>query len=477
MIMVQHIKHFTMSFNIMNWRIRYMGLLDLFKTNEYKRQINTLQTQLSNEHNTNLTLQDTIRNLNTQITQLQSMLAPEHNDALTLQNTIKNLQTAKDSLSADIRSLNTQYAQLEQSIAAKQEQLVTMDDEILLQEFGLYKPLYPFVNSEQFKQRLNDNRNQQKQLIKDKTAVNYSNDWLVNGSKAEGTKMNNNNIKQIIRTFNIECENVIDRVKFNNIDSMEKRINKSFESLNKMNESCRVSLTHQFLNLKIQELHLAYEYQVKKQEEKEEQKRIREEMREQARLQKELEDARKNIYKDQKHFMQAAEKIKLQLEDSSLSAEQKELLLEKQEELQNQLTTLETQLQDIDYRQNNQRAGYVYIISNIGAFGENVFKIGMTRRLEPMDRVDELGDASVPFNFDVHAMIFSEDAPALENALHKAFENKKLNMINQRREFFNVTLEEIEEVVKANFDKTVDFVKVAPAEQYRESLKLKQSNL
>ena len=447
-----------------------MGLSDLFKANEYKEQINTLQTQLSNEQAINLTL-------NSQLAQLQSMLTPEHNEILTLQNTIKNLQTAKESLSADITALNAQHNQLEQLIAAKREQLVTMDDEILLQEFGLYKPLYSFANSEQYKERLNDIRNEQKQLIKDKTAVNYSKDWTVNGSKTEGTKMNNNNIKQIIRTFNIECETVIDRVKFNNIEAMEKRINKSFESLNKMNESCRVSLTHQFLNLKIKELHLAYEYQVKKQEEKEEQKRIREEMREEARLQKELEDARKNIYKDQKHFIQAAEKIKLQLEDSSLPAEQRQLLLEKQEELQNQLTTLATQLADIDYRQNNQRAGYVYIISNIGAFGENVFKIGMTRRLEPMDRVDELGDASVPFNFDVHAMIFSEDAPALENALHKAFENKKLNMINQRREFFNVTLEEIEEVVKANFDKTVDFIKIAPAEQYRESLKLKQAIL
>ena len=121
------------------------------------------------------------------------------------------------------------------------------------------------------------------------------------------------------------------------------------------------------------------------------------------------------------------------------------------------------------------RAGYVYIISNIGAFGENVFKIGMTRRLDPQDRIDELGDASVPFNFDVHAMIFSDDAPALENALHKAFEDRKLNMVNQRREFFNVTLDEIKEVVKKNFDKTVEFVDVPDAEQYRVSMKMKST--
>jgi len=100
----------------------------------------------------------------------------------------------------------------------------------------------------------------------------------------------------------------------------------------------------------------------------------------------------------------------------------------------------------------------------------------MTRRLDPQDRVDELGDASVPFNFDVHAMIFSDDAPALEAALHKAFEDRKLNMVNTRREFFNVTLDEIKEVVKKNFDKTVEFIDVADAEQYRISQKMKHQS-
>lgn len=131
-------------------------------------------------------------------------------------------------------------------------------------------------------------------------------------------------------------------------------------------------------------------------------------------------------------------------------------------------------IKDLDYREANQRAGYVYVISNIGAFGENIYKIGMTRRLNPQDRVDELGDASVPFNFDVHAMIFSDDAPALENALHKAFENRKVNMVNHRREFFNVTLDEIKDVIRQNYDKTVEFVDIPDAEQYRESLKMRQ---
>ena len=210
----------------------------------------------------------------------------------------------------------------------------------------------------------------------------------------------------------------------------------------------------------------------KKQEEKEAQKEARAEMREAAKLQKEIEAQRKKIEKEQTHYQTAYEKILKQLEFDSNNAD----LLAKKSEIEKELTEIEKAIKDVDYREANQRAGYVYIISNIGAFGENVFKIGMTRRLDPQDRVDELGDASVPFNFDVHAMIFSDDAPALENALHKAFENKKLNMVNQRREFFNVTLDEIKEVVKQNFDKTVEFIDVADAEQYRISQKMRSEN-
>ena len=211
------------------------------------------------------------------------------------------------------------------------------------------------------------------------------------------------------------------------------------------------------------------EYQIKKQEEKELLKAARAEQREQAKAQKEIEEQRKKIEKEQKHYQSAYEKLKSQL---ALNPDDKDLL-DKKAELEDKLSDIDKALIDIDYRQANMKAGYVYVISNIGAFGENVYKIGMTRRLDPQDRIDELGDASVPFNFDVHAMIFSDDAPALESALHRAFEDKKVNMVNQRREFFNVSLEEIKKVIKENFDKTVEFVDVPDAEQYRISQKIK----
>lgn len=423
-----------------------MGIMDFFKAKENKR-------------------------LKQEVEELKKLLTPEQKEAKDISNYLVELQEKRDKLVNQIEKLNVELSDLNNQ---KKKELITLDEEILMQDFGLYQPKYDFVTSEQYKTKLDDLRNKQKQMIKDKTAVHYSTNWTVDGSKAKGTKMTNDNIKQILRTFNTECENAIDRVKFNNIDSMRKRIEKSFESLNKLNQTVNVGLKPSFLNLKIEELYLAYEYQVKKKEEKEEQKRIREELREQAKLKRELEEARKNIDKDLKHFTNALETLNIQLNNNELNQEQREALLNKKNELEEQISTLTNNLKDIDYRQENQKAGYVYVISNIGAFGENIYIIGMTRRLNPQDRIDELGDASVPFNFDVHAMIFAEDAPALENALHKAFDNKKVNMINQRREFFNVKLEEIEKVVRTNFDNTVEFIKTPEAEQYRESVKMRE---
>lgn len=236
-----------------------------------------------------------------------------------------------------------------------------------------------------------------------------------------------------------------------------------------------VSITEVYKNNRIRELTLAYEYAQKKQQEKEEQREIKAKMREEAKLQKEIEEARKKLEKEQTHYLNALAKINHQL--SGASESEKEELISKKLELEEKIEDTEKAIKDVDYREANKRAGYVYIISNIGAFGENVYKIGMTRRLDPMERVYELGDASVPFNFDVHAMIFSDDAPKLENALHKAFEDRKLNMVNQRREFFNVTLDEIKKVVKENYDKTVEFIDLPEAEQYRVSEKMRKDTV
>lgn len=403
---------------------------------------------------------------------LKRMLTPEMQNALNMQNYIANLQEQINGLNATLANQSNELNMLNQRIGFAKQQLITMEDELLFQEFALYKPKYEFCNSEEYKQRLSQIRDQQKQLIKTGNAVSGNMSWTVNGSQAQGNKMVKDMQKLLLRAFNSECDETISKVKYNNIEASEKRITASCDAISKLGAMMHIVITRPYYNLKIQELYLAFEYQQKKQEEKEALKEARAEMREAAKLQKEIDEQRKKVEKEQTHYKNALLQVLKQIDASSEPSAE---LLEKKAELEAQLGEIELTIKDLDYREANQRAGYVYIISNIGAFGENVYKIGMTRRLDPQERVDELSDASVPFNFDVHAMIFSDDAPALENALHKAFENRKVNMINQRREFFHVTLDEIKEVVRRNYDKTVEFIDIPDAQQYRETQKMRHT--
>lgn len=435
-----------------------MGFLDTFKGKQYKNELLELRSEME---------------------RLKSVMTPEMQDAFKLKNEVHLLHQQQDeannhifSLNQVISNKNNEISSLNQTIEQKKKQIICMDDEILVQEFGLYKPQFDFASSLDYKEALAKIRQDEKELIKNKQAVTGNPDWRVNGNVAQGRKMVNDTQKLLLRAFNNECDDLIGKVKYTNFDASLNKIYKSAEAISKLGTIIQLSITQEYLSCKVKELRLAFEYQQKKQQEKEEQKAARAEQREQAKVQKELDEQRKKIEKEQAHYQKAFDKLKLQLE---LRPDDPDLL-RKQNELQNQLLDIDKALSNIDYRQANMKAGYVYIISNIGAFGENVYKIGMTRRLEPQDRVDELGDASVPFKFDVHAMIFSDDAPALEASLHRAFADRKLNMVNQRREFFNVTLDEIKQVVKQNYDKTVEFVDVPEAEQYRVSLKMKENH-
>ena len=394
---------------------------------------------------------------------LKELMSPEMENAVALNEKIAELEIKKE-------KLEKENARLTSSVEKLKNEAIFFEDSITFQDFALYTPRYNFITAEEYKLKLDKIRVEQKEMIKTDTAIAGAKNWTVDGSKSKGNKMIKDMKKLFLRAFNSDCEDVITRVKYNNYEMSLKKIHQSAESIEKLGKMMSLYITSKYINLKIDELHLAFEYQQKKQEEKEAQKAARAELREAAKLQKEIEEQRKKIEKEQTHYQTAYEKLLKQLETCPADSD----LLQKKSELESRLNDIDKAIKDIDYREANQKAGYVYIISNIGAFGENVYKIGMTRRLEPQDRVDELGDASVPFNFDVHAMIFSDNAPALEAALHKAFEDRKLNMVNTRREFFNVTLDEIKDVVKKNFDKTVEFIDVPDAEQFRISQKMKQ---
>ena len=404
-------------------------------------------------------------------------------DAVAARLAIAALERRRDAIAQEVRDAEAEAAKkravaeaelaaLQQKAAEKKKDLIVLDDEILLQSFGLYKPHYDFATSAGYKARLEQIQDRQADIIKRELAARATQTWSINGSAKEGARVVKDYIRLILRAFNNECEAAIDSVKFSNIDTMENRIRRAFETMNKLGERMFIEISREYVNLKLDELRLVFEYRRKKQEEKEEQRRIREQMREEEKVRREMDAAREKLEKEERHFQKAIQQLDRQLASADSDVLREQLNKERGEAV-SALEKIGKDKLDVLNREQNTRAGYVYVISNIGAFGEDVYKIGVTRRLDPQERIDELGDASVPFWFDVHALIFSDDAPALENALHRAFASRRLNMINTRREFFKVPLAEIMDVVQKNFNKPVDFIETPEAEQFRESLRLR----
>ena len=326
----------------------------------------------------------------------------------------------------------------------------------------------------EYKDSLNEIRAKQKQLIKDKIAAVCNTEWTVGGSKREGQKMVNNFLRLVLRAFNGECDSAVSKAKYNNVQTMENRIQKTYDALNKLSETTHCEITPEYLSLKLDELYLTHEYQEKKQEEQEEQRRIREQMREEERTAKELEKARKQAEKEERQYQEALAKARKEAESATGKLQEK--LQAQIQELQQRVAEAESNKERAISQAQLTKYGHVYVISNIGSFGEDVYKIGVTRRLTPEDRVKELGDASVPFPFDIHAMISCENAPELERRLHKIFDNKRVNSVNVRKEFFRVTLKEVAEAVQY-IDKELQtctselkITKVAEAAEYRKSL-------
>lgn len=434
-----------------------MGFSDAFKGIQYKKQVEQLGAEVE---------------------KLRELVSPDVKKAAALAAEVQSLEVLKAEKEQTIAQLQTVLSDTASRIndlcdkeKEKISQLARYDDTIALNSFGLYKPKYEMVNSQEYKDRLSQIREKQKNLIKSGSAATDCGTMSLNGSHTEGRKAIKNIQKLLLKAFNTECDELISAVKFNNVELYEDRIRSLDKEISNLGKILDITISASYTQLKIEELRLAYEYQVKKEEEKEAARQAKAELREQQKLEAEIRAAREKIEKDRKHFNRALSDIDEKIKNAG-SEELSELNAKKAELIEG-LSKLDVKEKDVDYREQNAKAGYVYIISNIGAFGENVYKIGMTRRLEPHERIDELGDASVPFVFDVHAMIFSEDAPKLEASLHNAFSDKKLNMINQKREFFNVTLDEIKAEVYRNYDKTVEFIDAPDAAQFRMSQKLR----
>ncbi len=358
-------------------------------------------------------------------------------------------------------------AETQAKLDALRKELESVEEALEIQSFGFYKPRYSFASAEEYKARLGVIREKQKDMITLKRAAHCDKEWTVSGSAAQGKKMVERQTKLMLRAFNGESDAAIAKVRYDNVVTLEQRIRKSRLDVNKLGESQGVVITEEYLEAKLAELYLVHEHREKVQEEREEQRRVREELREEQKALDEAAKAESEAEKEERRYQAALTKARAELAAATGAQHDK---------LEGLVTKLETELKDaIDRkakaiaRAQLTRSGHVYVLSNIGSFGEGVFKIGMTRRFEPLERVDELGDASVPFPFDVHAIIYCEDAPTLENALHKAFAQRRLNMVNHRKEYFRVTLDEIRDEVQKQHGRLVTFMLDAEAEQWRKT--------
>lgn len=375
----------------------------------------------------------------------------------------------------EVISLDTELAQKRNELAQLNEEIAVANGNLNLQEFGFFERQYSFSDSTKYKDKLDSLRMQQKSMVKNGTAGRIITPMLLDNSKSKGKAMQNQLIKAALRGFNGEADALLVKVSVVNVDNKIKALRKVFEQLNKMYSRNLIEITYPYLDLKIEELRLAAEYELQKQEEKELLREQREKEREDKKLQAEIKAKRKQLEKDRDHFKNMVAKVTELLKEAK--NDEVDELKRQLAEYQDKLSELDEIEEDIDYREGHATAGYVYVISNIGSFGEDVYKIGVTRRLEPLERIRELSSASVPFQFDVHALIFSEEAFALETELHNQLANYKVNKVNGRKEYFKVSFEEIRNILATHKELTVELNEDAEAFEYRQTKAIEEKQL
>lgn len=390
---------------------------------------------------------------------LQVRFAP----VLNIEDEAAKATVERDTIIENLEDLRKSYAEKREIYDRLRNEVSIFDEKIAFAEMGVYEPHFDFGDSETFKNAITEVREKQKDMIKAKTAVTCETQWTVEGSVSKGRTMTDRQIRLTLRAFNNECDAAIANARWNNVNAMEKRIKNAATQIDKLNASSSVTVEDAYLSLKLKELFLTHEY-------REALKRERDERAEAVRLARE----EQKLIRQAEAAEEEEEKYRQMLEKARAEAAGK--TGQDVDRMQERIAALEANLaaaHELNERAHSMaemtRSGYVYIISNIGSFGEDVVKIGLTRRLDPDDRVRELGDASVPFGFDTHAIIYSDDAPALESALHAEFHDRRVNVANLRKEFFRVQLNEVESAVR-RLAPTASFFKDREAQDYHETI-------
>lgn len=371
----------------------------------------------------------------------------------------RDADSVQASSSALISFLEAENGLLKQRLAGLEsgaEALVELDDSRILQEVGIYRYHHPLENAASYKDRLSSLEKRITALVKADEAIVKSNSFTFDNSLAKGRRMTNDLAKLMLRAYNAEADNSIRSLKVGNVVTAKRRLQASHEAIVRLGSLMEMHISDKFHSLRLEEIELTADWLMKKQEEKDAAREERARLREERRVERELAEERAKLDKERAHLLNALEAIHASGEVDP--------------DLVQRLEAIDNAIAQNDFRSANIRAGYIYVISNRGAFGQGVVKIGLTRRLEPTDRVSELSGASVPFKFDIHTLFFSEDAVTLENELHKHFTDRALNRANSRKEFFFATPAEVRQVLEAKVGNLLEFREEADATEYLQSL-------
>lgn len=362
--------------------------------------------------------------------------------------------------SVRVELLQAENALLRQQLSdlTQGEPSIELDDARVLQEVGIYRYHHPLESAASFRDRLNDIESSIADLVRVGGAIVKSNLFTFDNSLAKGRRMSEDLAKLMLRAYNAEADSSIRSLKVGNVVTAKSRLEASRAAIAKLGRLMEMHISDEFHRLRTQEIELTADWLMKKQEEKEAQREERAKLREERRVERELEEERARLDKERSHILNTLNSLR--------AAGQADV------DLEQRLAKIDEAITQNDFRAANIRAGYIYVISNQGAFGNDVVKIGLTRRLEPTERVAELSGASVPFRFDIHTLFFSEDAVTLENELHKHFASRALNRANPRKEFFFATPAEVRAVLLAKVGNLLEFSESADATEYLQSVNL-----
>lgn len=373
-------------------------------------------------------------------------------------------QPASPNDSARVALLEAENAALRaRLVATTSDSYVELNDAVILQDVGIYRYHHPLESAAAYKDRLSQIEARTADLVKSGHAIVKSELFTFNNSLAQGRRMTDDLAKLMLRAYNSEADNSIRSLKAGNVVTAKRRMDATRSAIAKLGRMMEMHISDEFHELRLEEIELTSDWLMKKQEEREAQREERARLKEENRVAKELAEERARLDKERAHLLNALSSLEQQGQSD--------------EDLLGRLSLIDEAIAQNDFRAANIRAGYIYVISNEGAFGRNVVKIGLTRRLEPADRIAELSGASVPFRFDTHTLYFSEDAVTLENELHKHFADRALNRANARKEFFFASPSEVRDVLLEKIGNLLEFTETADATEYRQSVGLWPSRL